>query len=39
LIGAVMLAAGRQAVEPKQLEPQRTLEEIQRDKQLIQEHA
>jgi hypothetical protein len=39
VVGGVMLAAGRHEIEAEQLAPKRTLEEIQRDKQLIQEHA
>ncbi|MFN7150032.1 MAG: phage holin family protein [Microthrixaceae bacterium] len=39
VIGGIMLAAGRHELEAEQLAPKRTLEEIQRDKQLIQEHA
>lgn len=39
LIGAVMLGKGRHDVQPESLEPERTIDEIQRDKRLVQEHA
>jgi VIT1/CCC1 family predicted Fe2+/Mn2+ transporter len=39
LIGGVVLGKGRQDVRPEKLEPERIIEELKRDKQLIQEHA
>jgi hypothetical protein len=39
LIGGAMLGKGRHDVRPKNLEPERTLGELERDKRLIQEHA
>lgn len=39
LIGAIMLGKGRHDVQPENLEPERTMDELQRDKRLVQEHA
>jgi uncharacterized membrane protein YqjE len=39
LIGGAMLGKGRQNLKPENLEPERTLEELKRDKQLVEEHA
>jgi uncharacterized membrane protein YqjE len=39
LIGGAMLGKGRQNLKPENLEPERTLEELNRDKQLVEEHA
>ena len=39
LIGGAMLGKGRSDVRPRNLEPERTMEELKRDKQLVQEHA
>jgi uncharacterized membrane protein YqjE len=39
LIGGAMLGKGRHDVRPQNLEPERALDELQRDKRLIQEHA
>jgi len=39
LIGGAMLGKGRHDVRPQNLEPERTMDELKRDKQLVQEHA
>ena len=39
LIGGAMLGKGRADVRPRNLEPERTMQELERDKRLIQEHA
>lgn len=39
LIGGVMLGKGRHDVRPENLEPERTMDELKRDKRLVQEHA
>ncbi len=39
LIGGAMLGWGRQEVEPEQLKPERTVEELEHDRRLIREHA
>jgi uncharacterized membrane protein YqjE len=39
LIGGAMLGKGRQDLKPERLELERTAEELQRDKQLVEEHA
>lgn len=39
LIGVAMLGKGRHDVRTHNLEPERTIEELKRDKRLVQEHA
>lgn len=39
LIGGAMLGKGRADVRPRNLEPERTMHELQRDKRLVEEHA